>query len=236
MDYAHQQLQRVGSTHSEDPTDPSTVQAMQIVLHLPKPYPPRQALLEASAQAVVHVCLSPEANIPDTPEAQALAQWYSHRIRKVVRRARNKAWEQVQHLPGVTVGCTAQARAFYPSAVKDVPPALKKLQIHGTDVPFSPQHPPRPQLPLIALNRDLGMSAGKAAAQAGHAAQLLAAELDLERLQQWHAHDFAVTVLELDSNDFNALAADAVLVQDAGFTEVPPGTITALSLWRAPGV
>ena len=115
--------ERVASDYrqrSEDPNDPSTVQAMQLAINLPKQDPPsRNAVLVCAARAVVAVCLDPRAGI-DGFWRDGVEQWYSHRIRKVARRARNKAWDDVQALPGVTVG---SVRAFGPSAVGDVPHA-----------------------------------------------------------------------------------------------------------------
>ena len=64
---------------------------MQIALNLPKQDPPaRTEVLEAAAKGVVKLCLDERAG-QDGAFAEALGQWYGHRIRKVARRARNKA-------------------------------------------------------------------------------------------------------------------------------------------------
>ena len=149
---------------SEDPNDPSTVQAMQLAINLPKQDPPsRNAVLVCAARAVVAVCLDSRAGI-DGFWRDGVEQWYSHRIRKVARRARNKAWDDVQALPGVTVG---SVRAFVPSAVGDVPHAIAKLQIKGTELEEGEDLPLVEGAPLIAVDSSLAMSAGKAAAQVG---------------------------------------------------------------------
>ena len=217
----------------EDPDDPQTVQAMQIALHVPKAEPPQRTdLLAAAAQAVVAVCLDPRAG-KDGAWHDALGQWYGHRIRKIARRARGAGWENVQALPGctATVG-TASARAFIPSAVADVPHLISKLQIRGTDLPFDEPEVLEASLPLIAVDASLEMSAGKAAAQAGHGSMLLAAAMTPESAAAWAADGFPLQVREVSHEKFAQLASDpaAVAVQDSGFTEVAPGSVTVVAL------
>ncbi|MBP3088178.1 ACR protein [Corynebacterium sp. sy017] len=219
----------------ENPDDPSTIQAMQMVLHLPKQQPPPRAdVLAASAQAVVAVCLAPQAG-HDGAWAQALERWYTHRIRKVARRARGSAWHKVHVLPGVSVESgQAQVRAFVPSAVAEVPAQIAKLQIHGTDVPYEPvAQPPAEDLPVIYVDRSLGMTMGKTAAQVGHGAMLLAAELSYAHILQWQHNNFACTVREVDAQQFRLACDQApVRVQDAGFTEIAPGSVTVCAAPR----
>ena len=179
---AHQRLVEACDSRSwrddpENPDDPATIQAMQIALNLPKQEPPtRTAVLEAAARAVVAVCLDERAG-EDGAFAQALGQWYGHRIRKIARRARNKAWRDVQSLPGVTVA--DRARAFAPSAVAEVDPLIAKLQIGHTDLAMDESGPPLVDAPIIYVDRSLAMTAGKAAAQVGHGSMMLAAVIPL---------------------------------------------------------
>lgn len=217
----------------EDPDDPQTVQAMQIALHVPKPDRPRRdELLAAAAQAVVAVCLDPRAG-QNGAWHDALGQWYSHRIRKIARRARGAGWDNVQALPGctATVG-GASARAFIPSAVADVPHLIAKLQIRGTELPVDEQSQPDASIPLIAVDAELEMTAGKAAAQAGHGSMLLAAAMSGEHVSAWAADGFPLQVREIPRAEFAQLATDpaAVAVQDSGFTEVAPGSTTVVAL------
>ncbi|MEH0147392.1 peptidyl-tRNA hydrolase [Corynebacterium sp. Q4381] len=214
---------------TEDPDDPSTVQAMQMAINLPKADPPaRNAVLVDAARAVLAVCLDPRAS-QDGFWRDGLAGWYSHRIRKVARRARNKAWDDVQTLPGATVGAV---RAFVPSPVSDVPHEIAKLQIKGTEIEAGEELTLVDAHPTILINASLGMSAGKAAAQVGHASMLYAAALPLDAVQAWAREGFALNVREVPADAFNALvdAPGAAAVRDAGFTEVAPGSITALTL------
>lgn len=218
--------------HFEDPTKPETVQAMQIVLKLPKTDPPaRHNILAAAAQAVVRVCLD-ERVATDYAIHEAFHAWYGHLIRKVARRARNAGWEHIQHLPGITATVEdAQARAFVPSAVNAVPAEIKKLQISGTDVPWEEELPEPTEPVVIYCDAGLVMSVGKAAAQVGHASMMLAAQRPVEFVEAWAKAGFPLAVREVPSEVFQAHceAPDAVAIRDAGFTEVEPGSITVVA-------
>ena len=220
-------------SRSEDPDRPETVQAMQIALEVPKASPPlRTDLLEASARAVVAVCLDGRAVTDDAWRA-GLEGWYDHLIRKVARRARNKAWDDVQTVPGVTVEVRgARARAFIPGPVSDVPPLVRKLQISGTELPQDEPGAVDPDLPAILIDRGLDMSTGKAAAQVGHASMLLAARLTLDEVREWADSGFALAVREIPNAEFVAHldSPGALPVRDAGFTEVAPDALTVLAV------
>ncbi len=213
----------------EDPDDPSTVQAMQLAINLPKQDPPsRNQVLVDAARAVVAVCLDPRA-AEEGYWREGLDNWYSHRIRKVARRARNKAWEDVQALPGATVGCV---RAFLPSAVSEVPHEIAKLQIKGTELPEGDYVPLNPHAPTIYVDAELGMTLGKAAAQVGHASMLLAAARDAEWVSRWAANGYACNVREVSRDEFqrHVETRNAVPVRDSGFTEVAPGSVTVVAV------
>ncbi|TRX37634.1 peptidyl-tRNA hydrolase [Corynebacterium guaraldiae] len=234
---AHRRLAAACSERSwrddpEDPNKPETIQAMQIALNLPKQDPPaRTEALEAAAKGVVKLCLDDRAG-QDGAFAEALGQWYGHRIRKVARRARNKAWRDVQSLPGVTVD--DRARVFLPSAVQDVHPLVTKLQIGHTDLPQDEPGPALGDAPVIYVDASLAMSAGKAAAQVGHGSMLLAAAMSAEEVEDWAAQDFVLSVREIPHADFVLACAcpGAVVVRDAGFTEVAPDSATVCALRR----
>lgn len=214
---------------SENPDDPSTVQAMQLAMDLPKQDPPsRNQILNDAARAVVAVCLDERAATPGFWR-EGLEQWYSHRIRKVARRARNKAWQDVQALPGVTVG---NVRAFVPSAVTEVPHEIAKLQIKGTDLPQGEDLPWNPAAPTIYVDAALEMTLGKAAAQVGHASMLLAAARSAEWVQSWADAGFPLNVREVPRAEFECHCenATAVAVRDSGFTEVLPGSTTVVAV------
>ncbi|STC98640.1 aminoacyl-tRNA hydrolase [Corynebacterium renale] len=218
----------------EDPEHPETVQAMQIVLNIPKADPPVATdLYEAAAAAVVGVCLAPQAGRPGAWQDQLLA-WYDHRIRKVTRRARNSPWRAVQALPGVTVG--DHARAFIPSAVSEVPHEISKLQIKGTQLPADEPGPAPAGRPVVYVDASLSMTTGKIAAQVGHGAMLLAAAQPADWVLGWARTSFATSVRLVDHDHFTHLCAKdgAVTVVDAGFTEIAPDTATVVALPEPP--
>lgn len=204
--------------------------SMPVILDIPKsPRPDRTELLEAAATAVVACCLDRRAAVGGE-FADGLRSWYGARIRKIARRARNIQWERAGRVPGVTASVGgASARALVPGPVGSEPAAVAKLQIGGTELP----HSDRPaatdaDVPVIWVDDDLGMTVGKCAAQVGHGSMLLAAVLAPERAWEWARAGFPLQVREVprdrlpDAGD----PAVAVVVHDAGFTEIAPGSAT----------
>lgn len=257
LSLAHERLRTVlGDRDGENPADPSTVQAMPLVLRIPHdPVPDRRELLEAAATACVALCLDDragaEGDISTSAFASGLMNWYGARIRKVARRARNKKWRDVQSVPGVTVTVgSAEARAFVPCPVTETPPLINRLQIEGTDLPLpedvegvlaDDRHP------VIYVDASLGMTVGKAAAQVAHGSMLLAAEMDVDTAAAWSDAGFPLHVCEVDAERFREVRAEAegkaaadpgtpqrysAVVQDAGYTEVAPGSVTVVALQR----
>jgi PTH2 family peptidyl-tRNA hydrolase len=93
----------------------------------------------------------------------------------------------------------------------------------------------------IVIRTDLGMSAGKMIAQACHAA--VGANEEAKRLnhkawRKWKEEGAKKVALEAESREeIEELAQRAeeleivsVTIHDAGLTEIPPGTVTALGL------
>jgi peptidyl-tRNA hydrolase len=85
----------------------------------------------------------------------------------------------------------------------------------------------------VSITPEPRLTTGKAAAAAGHAAQLAYLEMDGPRRASWAAIGFPVAV-ELPATEEweERLATSQVVVEDAGFTEVAPGTATAVARWR----
>ncbi|MFC4857974.1 peptidyl-tRNA hydrolase [Actinophytocola glycyrrhizae] len=221
--------------------DPAEVRAMPVVLRMERADPPsRTPLLEAAAAAAVAVCLDPRA---DDEWHEPLAAWVDVAIRKVARRARGAHWEAVQSLPGVTITVDgAQVRALLPGRVAEMPKEVTRLQISGSEVPDDDPGPVPDGVPVLWLNPAVAMTAGKAAAQVGHASMLLAAALRADGQESYFDDwkDFRCAVRTPSRQDWAALHPGddplgawrrrrVVAVRDAGFTEVDPGTVTVLA-------
>ncbi len=203
--------------------------AMPLVINLPKhDKPHRYDVLVAAGQAVLAVVLDPRAAV--NPE---FARWYGKRIRKITRRARNAAWEHVQEVPGITVRYhTAEVRAFVPAPVHATDQRINKLQIGGTEIAADGCQGSSQGICTVFIDSSLTMSLGKAAAQVGHATMLFAAELSADEAVSWAEAGFPLAVREVDHEEFVAQCAQrgAVVVRDAGFTEVVPGSCTAVAV------
>jgi len=97
---------------------------------------------------------------------------------------------------------------------------------------------------VLVLRGELRLTAGKSAVQAAHAAVMLvrrAEERDAPRLDVWLRQGQKKIALVVPSlSDLEGIERQArakgipsVWVEDAGFTEVPPGTRTCLGLGPA---
>ncbi len=180
--------------------------------------------------AVVRLLTDPRAAESDGEWRAAVREWESRRIRKVTRRARGVRWPEAEKLPGVTVAHEgAEVRAFVPTAVSDVPPELARLQVAGLDLEEGEPGPrPEPPYAAIALNPDVTMTTGKAAAQCGHAAQLLLRQGRRRHVAAWIEGGARVR-LARDVPWRDCVKRATAVVRDGGFTEVPPGTMTAIA-------
>lgn len=230
----HAELAR-GYGGGGDPDDPALVQAMQMVLHMPKNDPPRRsALLAAAAAAAVALCMDPQVG-PEGEWEQRYLTWKRSRIRKVARRARGAQWLAANEVAGVTVEVDgAQARALVPGPVGDIDERIRRLQISGTDIEPDEPGPIDPELPVLWVNSELGMTVGKAAAQVGHASMLLAGALSVEQVFTWSTYEYRCSVREAGPRwpELSRLVQQgtATAVRDAGFTEVAPGSMTVIGV------
>ena len=198
------------------------------VVHIERTDPPtRTDALEAAARGVLFMLTRPE---PDwVPAVQA---WDGQRIRKVVRRARGAEWRRAMALPGRTVrNGSAEVRVYPPIPVDEWPRDLARLQVGGTELADPTPAPVRARTPLVLLSPYLDLTAGKAMAQAAHAAQLGWRSSSPADRDAWADQDFDLAVRTATPSAWlQALAAGAPVVHDAGFTEVAPGSETAAAV------
>lgn len=203
--------------------------AMPIVVRAEKgAEPTAAAVAEAAATAVVQLLDDPRS--VDGEWHEEVQRWLDGRIRKVARRARGSRWDAAAELPGVTVShAGAQVRAFVPGPTDAVPPQIAKLQVAGLDLEPGTPASAAPCILPIAVTPHVTMSPLKAAVQVAHAAQLALALADVDG---WRATGFGVRLVRPDVEGWARLSASArVVVRDAGFTEIPPDTQTAIALW-----
>ena len=151
---------------------------MQIAVRYDKVHPPRRIdVAEAAARAVVALLAAP-ASAPGGPWNRAVDYWRDGRIRKLVRRARGKRWEEIQDIDGVTITQDgpsgwgrAAARAFVPGPVRPLPGALAKTQVEGTHFPAGDELPPPPAAITARVAKDPAaadeIELGSASASAG---------------------------------------------------------------------
>ena len=93
----------------------------------------------------------------------------------------------------------------------------------------------------LVVRADLKMSCGKTCAQVAHAAVIAAERADAAARKAWLHEGQKKVVLKVTGEralyELKTLAEHAgipaALVQDAGLTEIPPGTVTALGLGPA---
>jgi peptidyl-tRNA hydrolase len=200
---------------------------LPLVVRIERDEPPRRTdALEAAARAVLLMLTTVQQEWREAVEA-----WDGQRIRKVVRRARGAEWRRAGTLPGLDIAHgTAQVRVYPPIPIDGWPPELARLQVGGTELidPVPPPRPPR-DVPLVLVSPHVEMTAGKTMAQVGHAAQLGWRALPAGRRGAWQRAGFPLAVRDATPAQWAAaIAAGAPVVHDGGFTEVEPGSQTAL--------
>ncbi|GAA2135186.1 peptidyl-tRNA hydrolase [Kitasatospora kazusensis] len=206
---------------------------LPLVVRLEKAEPPaRTDALETSARAVLTLLADPRVTGEEGEWAERVSAWEDARIRKVVRRARGGEWRKAGELPGITVtGASAEVRVFPPVPLDGWPKELAKLQVSGTELD-DPEPPadPAPGVPVLWLNPEVEMSAGKTMAQTGHAAQLAWWALDEARRKEWAEAGFPLAVRTATPAAWAGLTSGGLpLVRDAGFTEIAPGSCTVVA-------
>jgi peptidyl-tRNA hydrolase len=163
--------------------------------------------------------------------AGAFRAW-SERPRKVALRASAEELDELRgELPGAFV--EESVLCLPPMRKSDRPPLLAALR------PFT--DPPRPRAPaertpaeralVYVIRPGVIRTTGKAMAQAGHAA-LMAADRLGDRLAAWREAGMPGELRVVDDDAWQRLKRepDAVVVRDAGLTQVEAGTETVIAL------
>ncbi|ONI71430.1 peptidyl-tRNA hydrolase [Kribbella sp. ALI-6-A] len=124
----------------------------------------------------------------------------------------------------------AEVRVFPPVPVDELPKDLAKLQVTGTDLEDGELPAVAPGVPVLWVNPGLEMSTGKTMAQVGHAAHLAWWALSDAARKAWIDDDFRLAVRTASPERWKQLLRSRLpVVQDAGFTEVEPGSRTVVA-------
>ena len=154
--------------------------------------------------------------------------WMQGRIRKVARRARGTAWDKVKDSESIYVKYgNAELCILPPHKLAETPAVIKSLQVAGLDLPHENVKKVQSPKLLLSINPDVQMTTGKSMAQVGHATQLAIFNSDADTLNAWKRDNFSAGFTTWDA--YSSWTAE---VQDAGFTEVEPGSITFRSILR----
>ncbi len=221
------------------------IRALQLLLRMERDRPPSwHTALALAATASAAICLDPRAE-PGGEWYDAVRDYCAGHIRKVTRRARGAQWEATADLPGLSLAYgDTQVRALLPGLVEERDKRVARLQVGGTDVEpdAGPLLVDRGSLQILLPPTPV-MTLGKAMAQTGHAGMIAAALLteDQPRLRSWIAGGLRAQVHRATQAQWAALSRTVaddglawstdrlVAVRDAGFTEVEPGTVTAIA-------
>ena len=159
-----------------------------------------------------------------------LAAWRP-RPGKVVLRARGGQWDEV-----VATERHAAAGdgviALPPRRRSERGPLLERMQAMTSELTPPPEEAANPRAGAVTyvVNPRVEMSSGKTLAQIAHAAVMAA---DAPELDEWVEAGCPAQVVKPPQSRFDSLCESgdlAARVEDAGLTEVPPGTITVLAL------
>jgi peptidyl-tRNA hydrolase len=174
----------------------------------------------------------------DPERAEAIAAW-RQRPGKVALRARGGQWDELLRSEDF-----AAAGDLDGAAVLALPPMrrsersellARRLQAFASELePLTSVEHPEPDdagRVTYVVNPSITMSTGKTMAQVAHAATMASYT---GRVEPWIADGCPARAITTTKSQFTALchAGDRLVakVEDAGLTEVPPGTITVLAL------
>lgn len=191
-----------------------------------------QGVVEAAAKASLLRLASADLGASEWQE------WLSGSFAKVTKQcSRTKIETALREVPGArsySEGDVLTA-AFPPSDLEHRHLILHKAQLQGLNRSVLADQP-RPAIssmtgPVVLVNNDLGMSTGKASAQAAHAlcALALATCPTVESMERLATH---VRVVFASTDDLKSAArrVDVSVIHDAGHTEIPAGSLTAVGI------
>lgn len=191
--------------------------------------PAEKDILQASSDALVQMLSSDDENVKSL-----VIEWTNGRIRKLVKRGRGAAWTKASaldlpHFHGKHN--SSEVIVFAPMRLSEQPKELKKLQVTGLNSTntTTADDSGEPHL-LVQVNDNLNMSTGKTVAQVGHAVQLFLLYGNEAEKHDWLANGATLRVVK--TKNLNNTTVAGIVVRDAGFTEVPSGSLTAVAEYK----
>ncbi|MGX1749852.1 aminoacyl-tRNA hydrolase [Glutamicibacter protophormiae] len=200
-----------------------------IILRIDKEDPSTE---DEGLSAVARAAVIAYLRAPQAPEWQV---WAGQAFAKSVRRANPKMFGKVLEMfPEAMVSEVGKAQAvgLPPLPAHDLPKLIAKLQVSGTQLPKSAEV--LVSEVTIGIRKSLQMSTGKAAAQSAHALFAWLTEEKVDRIERWLSAHAPVGIQHLSDEEFKRLSAQAAgpVIQDAGRTEIEPGSETAFVYMR----
>jgi peptidyl-tRNA hydrolase len=186
----------------------------------------RRGALEDLSRAGELVGAAAVRCVRDFAEDPGLEAWRP-RPGKVVLRARGGQWRELLDAEARRVEIEDSVAALPPRRRSQRGPLLERMQAMTTELAPPPEAAePDPARLTYFVNPDVEMSSGKALAQIAHAAVMAAAADD-----EWAEAGCPARVALPATTAFTKLCREApVKVEDAGLTEVAPGTVTVVAL------
>lgn len=164
-------------------------------------------------------------------------EWNETNFRKILKRMKPNQFDKIAEKTPETIDKyfyrsgseNVEVVVFEPLRKSEKIDALKTAQVsHFTTVDEELSSVTKFGVPVVTLNKELNMSAGKASVAAAHALQKLREHMfvnDSLSFQMWEAHKrIHVRWDSIDENDDSV-----VVIHDSGLTEVIPGSITAVA-------
>lgn len=165
-------------------------------------------------------------------------EWLSGRFTKTVRRcsvakldaffeAEKDSGDVTSLIPARWEEDDAIALGCVPMTYEEMPEALRKMQVAEFNRERSGEWHPNPKGPRIFINADLEMSTGKTAAQVAHGlfGFILAQTEDYREI--WLNTHLPFEIAEVRDVAWKSAARRArVVINDAGLTEIEPGSAT----------